>query len=137
MTKIASCGTVFQVNLNNGGYVTVAQVKTLKPPGTKTKMIDATALDSPSCVEESIPGNIDPGQVSLALLFDPALASQTTLRTAQLAGSLLACRVIWSNSAATTWTFNAYVEEFTPTANVGDLLAADATLKVTGVPTLP
>lgn len=122
------------------GAVEVAGVKSLSGPGLSLDTEDVTSHDSPSAWEEVIATILRSGEITLDIIYDPnaathkyavgGLLSDLSLRTAT------AYSIVFPTTPAVTWTFNAYVTGFEPSAPVEGALTASATLKITGAPTL-
>ncbi len=135
MTKLAAFGTLFK-----RGAVTIAQVKSISGPGLSLDTEDVTSHDSTAGWEEVVGTILRSGEVTLDLIYDPAAATHKyasggllydlVSRTAQ------AFSLVFPDVAVTTWTFNAFVTGFEPSAPVDGALSASVTLKITGQPTL-
>lgn len=135
MTKLAAFGTLFK-----RGAVTIAQVKSISGPGLSLDTEDVTSHDSTAGWEEVVGTILRSGEVTLDLIYDPSAATHKyasggllydlVSRTAQ------AFSLVFPNVGVTTWTFNAFVTGFEPSAPVDGALSASVTLKITGQPTL-
>lgn len=135
MTKLAAFGTLFK-----RGAVTIAQVKSIGGPGLSLDTEDVTSHDSTGGWEEVVATILRSGEITLDLIYDPAAATHKyasggllydlVSRTAQ------AFSLVFPDVAVTTWTFNAFVTGFEPSAPVDGALSASVTLKITGQPTL-
>lgn len=117
-------------------FTTVAEVKTISGPSLSMETIDATHMESPSGYREWLPSFKDGGEVTFDLNFLPATAAQTGITTDFAARTKRNWKIVWPNTAGTTWSFSGYITGFTPSAAVGDILAASATIKVTGAVTI-
>lgn len=135
MTKYSAFGTL----LKRAG-TTIAQVKKISGPGLSLDTEDVTSHDSTGGWEELVATILRSGEISLDLVYDPATATHK-----YAAGGLLhdlvsrtavAYTLVFPDGAATTWSFNAFVTGFEPSAPVDGSLTATATLKITGQPTL-
>lgn len=113
-------------------FTTVAEVKSISGPSLSMETIDATHMESPSGFREWLPSFKDGGEVSIDLNFLPSTAAQTGLTTDFKNRTKRNWKIFWPNTAATKWSFSGYVTGFTPSAAVGDILAASATIRVTG-----
>ena len=135
MAKYSAYGTA----LKKGG-VEYANVTNISGPGLSLDTEDVTSHDQATPWEEIVGTILRSGEVTLDLIYDPANATHK-----YAAGGLLydlvqrtaiALTLVFSDTAATTWTFNALVTGFEPTAPVEGALTASVTLKLTGAPTL-
>lgn len=117
-------------------FTTVAEVKNISGPALSMETIDATHMESPSGYREWLPSFKDGGEVTFDLNFLPATAAQTGLTTDFAARTKRNWQVVWPDTATTTWSFSGFVTGFTPSAAVGDILAASATIRVTGAVTI-
>ena len=133
MTKYSAYGTALK-----RGTVEIAQVTSISGPGISLDTVDVTEHDG-SGWEEVVPTILRSGEVTLEIAYDPA---ETTHKN--VSGGLLYDLVQRTKSAYTltfpslhSWTFNAYVTGFEPSAPVDGALTASVTLKITGAVTLP
>ncbi|MFA5162091.1 MAG: phage tail tube protein [Elusimicrobiales bacterium] len=114
----------------------IAAVSKVGGPGVSLDTIDVTADDSPGGYKEYAAGLLDAGEIKLELNFLPANASQTGLLTALTSRAAKNFKLVFPDTANTTWSFSAFVTNFEPDAPVDGKLAASVTLKITGQPTL-
>lgn len=135
MAKPSAFGTA----LKKGG-VEYANVKSISGPGLKLDTVDVTSHDQTTAWEEVIGTILRSGEVTMELVYDPAnvthkyatggLLYDLVQRTA------IEFTLVFSDTGATTWTFNALVTGFAPSAPVEGALTATVTFKLTGAPTL-
>jgi predicted secreted protein len=135
MAKYSAFGTLFK-----RGATTIAQVSNVSGPGLSLDTADVTAHDSGAGWEEVVGTILRSGEVSLDLVYDPNAATHK-----YASGGLLydlvqktatAYSIVFPSSATVTWTFNACVVGFEPSAPVDGALTATVKLKLTGAPTL-
>lgn len=114
----------------------IAQVKTIKPPGTKRDDINVTTLDS--TIEDFIPG--DPKEVTpsnVSGIWVGGLASQELLQTSCDSSSDDTYSIVvqsWTTNR--TGTFTAYCLEYDPQEiSSKEALAFNATFRPTSVVT--
>lgn len=98
----------------------------------KSDTIDTTTLDATSGYRTFISSFKDAGEVSLSGFFD--YTSHNTILTDFSANTVNAYTITFPNGA--TWAFNGVVTGFTTGFNLEDLVSFDATIKVSGAPTL-
>ena len=137
-TGTSGFGTLLKIG--NGAtsevFTTIAEVKTISGPNITTEMLEATHMESPSGFREWLPSFKDAGEVSFEVNFLPSSTSHKGLTTDQAARTKRNFKLVFPNTAATTWSFSAYITGFQPSAGVGDMLAAAITLRVTGAVTI-
>ena len=80
----------------------------------------------------------DGGEVTLGLRFDPDEVTQSEAANGLIALFELdvasAFTILWPNTGASTWAFNAFVTGYEPSADFDGELDLSVTLKVTGDP---
>ncbi len=135
MAKYAAFGTALKLN-----GVAVANVSSISGPGLSLDTVDVTSHDSVDAWEEVIGGILRSGEITLDIKYDPADATHKNAANGLL--YIMVSRVadeftlVFPDSAATTWTFNALVTGFEPSAPADGALTATVKLKLTGKPTL-
>lgn len=136
MASYAAFGAILQQFNTTDGYVTVAQVDDIKAPALGLGTPDVTAHDSASAYRAAVGGVKEIGEVSMALVFDPAVASHVSKWTALSSRGHEVFKVIFPDAGATAWAFRAFVTGFEPSAPVEDKLTGNVTLLGTGDPRL-
>lgn len=144
MSEYAAFGTLLQIGDSTvqatANYTTIAQVQDISGPSLALNTDDVTAHDSTGGWMEFVATVKDGGEVTFDIVYDPA---GTTHKNAS--GGLLyeldqktakAYKVVFTDTASTAWTFNAFVTAFEPGEPVDGKLSASVTLKITGQPTL-
>ena len=135
MSKYDAFGTL----LKKGGTA-YANVSNISGPGLSLDMVDVTSHDSTGAWEEMVGTILRSGEITMNLVYDPAHATHK-----YAAGGLIydlvqrtaiALTLVFPDTANTTWSFNAFVTKFEPTAPVAGALTATVSLKITGAPTL-
>lgn len=118
----------------------IAEVTNIGGPKLARDGIEATHHRSPDMWRERIKGLKDAGEVSMDLNFLPfnATHNASTGILADFADdtTISTWTLIFPDSAATTWTFPAFVSGFEPAEPFDDKLTASVTLTVSGKPTL-
>lgn len=94
--------------------------------------IDTTVLDSPGQYRTFTSSFKDAGEVSLSGYFE--YASHSAILSDFEAGTTDAYTITFPNGA--TWTFSGVVVGFTTGFDLEDLISFEATIKVSGEPTL-
>jgi predicted secreted protein len=135
MPKYAALGTILK-----RVATPIVGIKSISGPGMKADTDDTTTHDSTGGWEEAVVTILRSGEVKIELLYDPAAATHKNaaggLIADFIARTATAYSLVFPDIAATTWTFNAFVTAFEPSAPVEGKLSATATLKLTGQPTL-
>lgn len=115
-------------------FTAIANVTSIKGPEIKRDTIDVTAHDSTDAWMEFVGGLKDAGEVSLDVNYDPA---KHDVLVADLDDDAPRnYKMVFPDSAGTTWSFAALLTEFSSEAPYDDKLAASLTLKVSGKPTI-
>ena len=135
MTKYAAFGTALKLD-----GTAFAQVQSISGPGLSLDTEDVTTHDSTDGWEEVVGTILRSGEITLDIVYDPANAThknaaggliyKLTQRTAD------EYTLVFSDTANTTWTFNAFVTGFEPGAPHDGALTASVKMKLTGKPTL-
>ncbi len=139
MTQYAAFGTILQMDDGSLVYTALGQVQDISGPSLAVDTEDATHHASPGAYEEAVPTIIRTGTVDFTILFDPAISTHGTT-----AGLLYVLRnrlkrsfkLILPVTPTKTWTFQGFVTSFAEGNEVGCLLTADTSIKVTGEPVL-
>lgn len=129
----------FGIALKKGG-VEYAQVSNISGPGLSLDTEDVTSHDSTGAWEEVVGTILRSGEITLDLVWDPAHATHKYAAGGLLYDlvqrTLIALTLEFPDAATTTWSFNALVTGFEPTAPVDGALTATVKLKLSGQPTL-
>lgn len=129
-----------QLQLGDGGapeiFTTIAEVKTIAGPTFTNDIIDITNHDSLNGVREFLAGLTDPGDLTFGLNFQP---NEATHSAATGTLSLLVSKArrnyrIVFPSAVATWQLRGVITGHPVNFPIDDVLSADVTLKVTGIP---
>jgi predicted secreted protein len=135
MAKYAAYGTV----LNRGG-VPIANVQSISGPGLTLDTEDVTTHDSSSAWEEVVATILRSGEITLDIVYDPNAATHKYASGGLLYDMVLrtatAYTLVFPSSGTVTWSFNAFVTGFEPSAPHDGALTASVTMKLTGAPTL-
>ena len=120
------------------GTVKIAEVLDISGPSLGMDTIEVTSHDSVDGWKEYIAGLLDAGEVSFEINYVPTATTHKNASGGLL--YLLTTRAKQSFTLvfpdATSWTFDAFVTAFEPSAPVQDKLGASITLKITGKPTI-
>ena len=135
MAKYAAFGCA----LTKGG-TEYAGVTNISGPGLSLDTEDVTSHDQATAWEEVVGTILRSGEVTLDIVYDPAAATHKYAAGGLLydfySRTAISCTLVFSDSASTTWTFNALVTGFEPSAPVDGYLGASVTFKPTGAVTL-
>lgn len=131
MSKSNSVGTQFKIGTAAvGGLTSVGGIE------INADKIDVTALDNSTGYREYLPGFKDTGEVSLEGFLDGADSGQEAMYSALDANTLSNFSIVFPTAINKTWSFSGYVTGFSTSADVGDAIKFEATVTVTGKPTL-
>ena len=139
-TGIDAYGTLLKIGDGGGTevFTAIANVTNLNPPPLSRDMYEATQHNGPGW-DEYIPGLKRGGQVTLDIDFVPTDGTHSYaagLLKDYNDGTKRNFQLVFSDAGTTTWTFAAYVSNFTPAAPPVGKLTASVTLQITGAPTL-
>lgn len=139
---IPAWGTLLQVNATRtggGAWTSVAELRDIQPPNSKLATKEVTTQVSPGAWDEFVGTILSGGTVTIAANMIPTNTTQNStspgLRFIMANRLPWNMRVVYSDTGASTDTFNAFVEDFKPDAKVADPLAVTIQLKITGQPT--
>lgn len=136
MAEHIAKGTILSKSSGGGGsYVDIAAIMNITPPNQQRDALETTKHNDADRFRTFIPGLVDPGEVSLVVLYDPSDAThgfQAELGSATVASY----RITFPTTVAYTLTFDAFLTSFEPTGEVDGLLTANVTYKISGQPIL-
>lgn len=98
--------------------------------------IDTTTLDSTGGYREFIGGFKDGGEVSLSGFFKPSDAGQAAVYAAFMAGTTDTYQILFPSDLGASWDFKGVITGFTTGAALEDAISFEATVKVSGQPSL-
>ena len=131
MSKSNAIGTALKVNSKTvGGLTNINGIE------ITADTIDVTALDNATGYREKEPGFKDVGDVTVSGFLDGEDAGQEECMTLLNSGATVPCSITFPPKIGKTWSFNASVIRFSTGAEVGSAVSFEATLAVTGQPTL-
>lgn len=129
---VAAYGTT----LTKGGS-SVAEIKEINGVDTSGKTIDVTTLSSTEGFEEFILGTKNPGEVRISGFFYPGDTNgQAAMWTDYRNGDSDTYIITFPSDLGATWTFTAFVMSFKTGAVVDDAVSFEASLKISGAPSL-
>lgn len=112
-------------------FTNVAEVKSIQGPNTQTQVIDVTHMESDNATREFLPTLIDPGELSFNVNFLPGNVTHTGLRTDQKNRTKRNWKLLFTNAAATTYSFAGYVTGVNITAEIEGVLQGAISIKLT------
>jgi len=134
---ILASGTLLKIGgaASSATLTTIPECKKIKAPNIKFDLKDTTSHDNANSFRTWLPGLADGETCTADINFVPTNAIHTQIRTQQYAFTADYFELIFPNpGAGSSITFDSYVQSFTQEADVGELLTAVATLKITGAP---
>lgn len=114
----------------------IAGLKSIGGLELSADTIDATTLDSDGGYREFIGGFKDAGEVSASGFFGPNDPGQAALYAAFESGAVIPFQILFPARLGATWSFNGVVTGFSTTAELEDAVNFEATIKVSGKPSL-
>ena len=135
MAKYAAYGTL----LKRAG-TTIANVQNISGPGLQLDTEDVTTHDSTGAWEEVVGTILRSGEISLDIVYDPNTATHKNAAGGLLADLIartqVAYTLVFPSTATVTWSFNALVTGFEPSAPHDGALTAAVKMKINGQPSL-
>jgi predicted secreted protein len=119
------------------GTTAIGSLTSIDGVSVSAETVETTALDTTGGYRTFVNGLKDAGEVSISGYFTNT--SHMPLYTDFEAGTSSSYTIEFPDRAATkgtTWTFSAIVTAFGTSADLEDLVSFEATLKLTGKPTL-
>jgi predicted secreted protein len=124
----------FGSKLSKGATI-IGEILSISGPAISTDAVEITHTESPSACREYIAGLIEPGELSVELQVDTAGSVFALLIADQLDRSIDAYTLLFSNTGASTLTFNAFVTGVEFNTPIDDRATVTASFKITGLPT--
>lgn len=115
-------------------FTTVPEVTKLSGPSVKFALLDVTSHDSSGGFREYIPGLADGDNITAELNWKPSNVVHKALRVDSYARTLRNFKTIFPDATDNTVLTSTYVADIAPKADMGAILAAAVTIKVTGLP---
>lgn len=131
MAKSNSVGTKLQINSK-----VVGGLKTIGGVEISAESIDVSDLGNTDGYREALPGFKDGGEVSISGFLDGEDEGQEECLTIMNSGDVVECKIVFPSKIGKTWSFKAGVTKFATNADLEDAVTFEATLKVSGKPTL-
>jgi hypothetical protein len=117
-------------------FNTIIEILTIKGPGAKVDMKDATNMSSVGQVKEIIAGLEDPGQVQVTFNWIPGDPQHALVLADKSNKTLKNWKIVLPAVIGKTWSFAGYVSGFEPNYPVDDKITATMTIDLTGPSTL-
>ena len=131
MSKSRALGTTLKVNNKAvGGLTTINGIE------ISAETVDLTSLDNSSGYREKEPGFKDAGEVTVSGFLDGSDQGQDEMYTLLNSGATTTCAIVFPAKIGKTWTFTAGVSRFVTGAELEGGVTFEATLLVSGQPTL-
>lgn len=116
------------------GTAEIGQIRSISGPGVSANDIDTTTLDSSSNYRTFVGGLLDPGEVTFATVYDSTSLMHSRLCYYMGQRSSKTFTVYHGSTSADTDAFVAYVKACSREIPMDDVITADFTLKVSGLP---
>jgi len=131
-----AAGSVFGSLIKLDSFTTIAQVRDIQGLTLAADTIDVTTHDSAGAWREFVAGEIDTGELSLDLVWDPDSLTQQAPRDDLVSRIIRSFKVTFPDLTATEWDFSGIVTAFEIGAPADGELSASVTIKGTSQPTL-
>lgn len=134
MAQQAAFGTVLKAFdvFTDYAYETVAYVQDINSASLGLDALDSSQHASTSGFRTQVAGVLDPGEITLELLYDYSAATHNLLIDLIANRTSSIFQVVWPDTTADN--FVGYVSKFETGAPFDDLLSATVTLRATGTP---
>ena len=135
---IVASGTLIKLASDSSAtlFTTIPESIKIGCPNVKFDLLDVTSHDSSGWFKQFIPGLSDGENVTDEINFVPTNAIHIQLRTDAYARTLDSFEILFpGGGTGANIAFNAYIMSYPATADVGQVLRATMTAKVTGEPT--
>ena len=133
---IVANGTLLQIGdgASPEHFTTVPEMMKLSGPSVKTNLLDSTSHDSLGYFREYVPGLSDGDNIAGDMNWRPSNAIHQGVREDSYARTLRNFEVVFPDTSENTVGCATYITDLVPKADIGTLLQASLTLKVTGEP---
>lgn len=119
------------------GTTYIAGLTSIDAPPRSADTLDTTTLDSAGGYRTFIGGFKDGGEITISGYFESGDLGQIALNAAFEAGSLQDYEITFPAEMSASWTFKGVVTAYQAgSASLEDLLAFEATIKISGQPSL-
>lgn len=118
------------------GVTTIGELTEIGGVDISADTIDVTTLASADGYREFIQGLRDGGEISMSGFFYPGDAGQSALLTSLNAGTADSYTIEFPATMGATWTVVGIMTAYNTGSSLGDAVTFEATLKVTGKPSL-
>lgn len=133
--KRVGLGTVLQCSTaaSTSGYITLANVRNISRSGTQGTVIDVSTLDDADYYKTKAGGRVEPGQVTIGTIYDPADTTHKKLNSMMKNRTVGRWKLIFgSTTIFETWL--GFVNGLGVEHPFDDAVAGDVTIEVTGDP---
>lgn len=134
MAQQAAFGTTLKAFdvLTDYAYETVAYVTDIQAPGLGLDALDTSQHATTSGARTAVAGLLDPGELTLDILWDPSAATHDLLIDLLTGRTSSLFQITYPD--ATVDNFQGYVTGFEPGAPFDELLSGTVNLRMTGRP---
>jgi hypothetical protein len=133
MAKTFGYGCVMAVT-STTGELNIGQLRSIEGPGVDFDDVDTTCLDSSSNYRTFVAGLGDPGEVSVSLVYDSTSLTHSRMIYYMNARSSKTWTIFHGTTSADADSFTGYVKSFSRSIALDDVITADMTIKVSGLP---
>lgn len=133
---IIANGTLWKIGAGTSPetYTTIPEMMKISGPSVKFDLLDVTSHDSAGYFREYIPGLADGDNIAGDMNWKPSNTIHKGLRVDSYARTLRNFRVVFPDATDNTVTVSAYISAIVPKSDIGAVLNANLTVKITGLP---
>lgn len=133
-SKEIAFGSVLAVTTSTA-ETNIAQIRgVMEGPGTDTPVVDTTCFDSTSNFRTSVPGLIDPGDVTFQLAYSTTMLTHKRLAYYHATRTAKTYTMYRGSSTGTATPFTAWVKSIGRQMPMDELITCAVTLHVSGKP---
>lgn len=138
MSKTIGYGTVVSLTSVSSGttYYPVGRVRSLDGPSLETAEVECTTFDSTLASREFLLALKDPGSFTMELAYDPQDAGVQEVQAALTDRIIRSFKIVFPTTGHVI-SGDAYVNSFSPSIPVDDLVTASVGFRISGAVTWP
>jgi hypothetical protein len=136
MAKVKCKGSVIQHTVS-AALAAIAQCLSIEFSGSASETFDSSTLDGGVFKTYDQTGYSEPGEVTVELFYDPALAGHQAITDLIAAPADNVMKIIYADSGTTQQSFTVAGVEFGVTVDMADGLKGSVTYQVDGDPGWP
>ena len=116
------------------GEINLGQIKNVDGPSGSASDVDTTCLDTVGNFRVFARANVDPGELTFTVAYDPTVDSHQRLGTLYASGTAKTFTVYHGSTSGTASAMTGYVSSLGRAIPLDDLITVDLTIKISGDP---